>query len=342
MTLDFLPLTTNATIIEGNALRLDWSEVVPKERLNYIMGNPPFVGQSYRTKEQAAEVKEVFGKNPKSGKLDYVAAWYKKAADYIDGTRIAVAFVSTNSISQGEQVAILWQELRKFNILFAYRTFVWTSESFEKAAVHCVIIGFASFDKSPKYLYEGERRREVNHINGYLLDGPDLFIKARGTPSNPALPKMTQGNKPVDGGNLIYSKDERASFIDRYPDKAWLLRRYIGSNDYINNKERYCLWLLGVAPNEYRSIPEIMDRFTAVALARQNSPTPGFRAAAATPMVFAEIRQPKSDFLAIPEVSTERRRYIPIGYLSSENIPSNKLYVLPSASLYMFGVMISK
>ena len=341
MTLDFLPLTTNATIIEGNALRLDWNEVVPKEKLNYIMGNPPFVGQSYRSKEQAAEVKEVFGKNPKSGKLDYVAAWYKKASDYIAGTIIEVAFVSTNSISQGEQVAILWQELREDSINFAYRTFVWTSESYDKAAVHCIIIGFAAYDKKPKYLFEGDRKKEVEHINGYLLDGPDLFIKARGVPNSPDMPKMTQGNKPVDGGNLIYSTVERDEFISRHPDKAWLLKRYIGSNDYINNKERYCLWLKGVAPDAYRSIPEIMARIAAVVEARQSSPTPSFRAAASTPMLFAEIRQPEGDFLAIPEVSTERRRYIPIGYLNSDVVPSNKLYILPSASPYMFGVMIS-
>ena len=341
MELNFLPLTTNATIVEGNALRLDWNEIVSKEKLNYIMGNPPFVGQSYRTKEQAAEVKDVFGKNPKSGKLDYVAAWYKKASDYISSTRIEVAFVSTNSISQGEQVAILWQELKDISINFAYRTFVWTSESYDKAAVHCIIIGFAAYDKKPKFLFEGDRKKEAEHINGYLLDGPDLFIKARGVPSSPDMPKMTQGSKPVDGGNLIYSIEERNEFVLRYPEKAWLLRRYIGSNDYINNKERYCLWLKGVAPGAYRNIPEIMTRIAAVVEARQSSPTPGFRAAAATPMLFAEIRQPEGDFLAIPEVSTERRRYVPIGYLNSDVVPSNKLYILPSASLYMFGVMIS-
>ena len=341
MDLDFLPLKTNANIVEGNALRIDWESVVDKTRLNYIMGNPPFVGQSYRTKEQAAEVKNVFGDNPKSGKLDYVAAWYKKAADYIVNTNICVAFVSTNSISQGEQVAILWQELKGITIFFAYRTFVWTSESFDKAAVHCIIIGFSAKDKSPKYIFDNNIKKQAKHINGYLLDSEDVFIKARGVPNNPLLPKMTQGSKPVDGGYLIYSKDEYEAFIAHYPDKAWLLKRYIGSNDFINNKMRYCLWLKGVNPSEYRNIPEIRERISKVVESRKSSPTPGFRAAAETPMLFAEIRQPETQFLAVPEVSTERRRYIPIGYLNNNVVPSNKLYVLPNATLFMFGVMIS-
>ena len=341
MDLDFLPLKTQANIVEGNALRLDWNDVVDKSKLSYIMGNPPFAGQSKREKEQAKEIKEVFVGNPKAGKLDYVAAWYKKAADLIRGTSISVAFVSTNSISQGEQVAILWQELQDMRINFAYRTFVWTSESSDQASVHCVIIGFSATDKTEKHLYEDSNIRLVSHINGYLLDADDIFIKARGVPYDKSMPKMTQGSKPVDGGGLIYSEEQYASFVQRYPDKAYLLRRYIGSNDYINNKVRYCLWLKGVSPAVYNNVPEIMHRIEAVKIAREKSPTPGFRAAASTPAIFAEIRQPDSLFLAVPEVSTERRRYIPIGYLDPSVVPSNKLYVLPNATLFMFGVMTS-
>ena len=341
MQLDFLPLKTQANIVEGNALRLDWESVVEKSKLNFIMGNPPFAGQSKREKEQAKEVKDIFAGNPKAGKLDYVAAWYKKASDLILGTSISVAFVSTNSISQGEQVAILWQTLKDMRINFAYRTFIWTSESSDQASVHCVIIGFSATDKEEKYLYEDKNKRLVSHINGYLLDADDIYIKARGVPYDKSMPKMTQGSKPVDGGGLIYSEEQYTSFVQRYPDKAYLLRRYIGSNDYINNKVRYCLWLKGVSPVEYNNVPEIMNRIEAVKAVREKSPTPGFRAAASTPALFAEIRQPDSVFLAVPEVSTERRRYIPIGYLDPTVVPSNKLYVLPNATLFMFGIMTS-
>ena len=341
MDLDFLPLKTQANIVEGNALRLDWESVVDKSKLNYIMGNPPFAGQSKREKEQAKEIKEVFVGNPKAGKLDYVAAWYKKAADLIRGTSISVAFVSTNSISQGEQVAILWQELQDMHINFAYRTFIWTSESSDQASVHCVIIGFSAIDEKEKYLFEDNNNRLASHINGYLLDADDIFIKARGVPYDKLLPKMTQGSKPVDGGNLLYTPEQYDSFLNLYPDKGYLLRRYIGSNDYINNKIRYCLWLKGVSPSVYKDIPEIINRIEAVKVTREKSPTPGFRAAASTPAIFAEIRQPDSIFLAVPEVSTERRRYIPIGYLDPSVVPSNTLYVLPNATLFMFGVMTS-
>jgi len=344
MSLNFLPLKSYANIIEGNALQTDWEEIVPKRSLNYIMGNPPFVGQSYRTKEQAEEVKSVFSDNKKAGKLDYVAAWYKIAAEYIQGTQIECAFVSTNSVSQGEQVAILWEDLfskNKIQIIFAYRTFAWNSEAADKAAVHCVIIGFSCAGRREKYIFENGLSKSVEHINGYLVEGADIFIKGRGTPNDPSMPKMTQGNKPVDGGNLIFSEAERNAFIEKYKDKGHLLKRFIGSADFINNKIRYCLWLKGVSPAEYRSITEITDRLKCVAEARSASPTPGFRAAAATPMLFAEIRQPESIYLAVPEVSSQMRRYIPIGYLTPDVIASNKLYVLPNADLYMFGVMTS-
>ena len=317
---------------------------MPKQKLNYIMGNPPFVGQTFRSKEQAEEVKVVFANNPKAGKLDYVAAWYKLAAVYMQGTQINAAFVSTNSISQGEQVAILWRDLFEnysIEIIFAHRSFVWTSEAAEKAAVHCVIVGFSCYHGQAKLLFENDRKKTVSHINGYLVEGDDVFIKARGTPNDATMPKMTQGSKPVDGGNLLYTEDEYQSFIKVHPTKNYFLRRFMGSADFINNKIRYCLWLKGVSPNEYRSISEIIKRLEACAQARAKSPTPAFRAAADTPMLFAEIRQPDTTYLVIPEVSSERRRYVPIGYIAPEIIAANTVYVLPNASIYMFGVMTS-
>jgi len=344
MDLDFLPLKTNANIVEANALRIDWESVVDKSKLDYIMGNPPFVGQTFRSKEQADDIKYVFKDNPKSGKLDYVAAWYKVAARYMQNTEICAAFVSTNSISQGEQVAILWKDIFEKNnaeIIFAYQSFVWTSEASDIAAVHCVIVGFCCYHKEQKILFSGKSSKIVKHINGYLVAGDDIFIKARGTPSNPMMPKMTQGSKPVDGGGLLFSAEEKNVFCEKYPEQKYLLKRFMGSSDFINGKERYCLWLKGVSPNVYRNNPDVLSRLDSVSKSRAKSPTPAFRAAAESPMLFAEIRQPNTDFLVVPEVSSERRKYIPIGYLTKEIIVANTVYILPNTTIYMFGVMIS-
>lgn len=344
MHLEFLPLTSYANIIEGNALHIDWETVVSKNKLSYIMGNPPFKGQSNRSKEQASDIKNVFGSNPKSGKLDYVAGWYKLAAAYIENTKIQVGFVSTNSIAQGEQVAILWGDLFKNHgiiINYAYRSFAWDTESTDAATVHCVIIGFACFSRQEKYIFESGSKRLVSHINGYLVDAPDQFIQARGKPLTPSMPKMTQGSKPVDSGGLIFSVEQYEDFIIKYPDKKHLLKQYVGADDYINKKVRYCLWLKNISPAEYRHIPEVMERLSLVAQKRAASPTPGFRAAAETPMLFAEIRQPETTYLAVPEVSSEQRKYIPIGYMTPDIILANTVYSVQNADLYMFGLMIS-
>ena len=343
MNLDFLPLKSYVNIVEGNALCVDWESVVPKAELSYIMGNPPFVGQTYRSAEQADDIKRVFHKNPKAGKLDYVAGWYKVASDYIIGTRIQAAFVSTNSIVQGEQVAILWKDLfaQGIEIHFAYRTFAWTSEAHDKAAVHCVIIGFSATKQEHKVLYDEGVATEVPHINGYLINGDDVFIQARGNPLTSGMPKMTQGSKPVDGGNLILSEDERTDILGRWPELEGCIKPFMGSSDFINGKKRFCIWLHHVSPSTYRKNPEIITRLEKVVEMRKASPTKGFQAAAETPMLFAEIRQPNAEYLAIPEVSTQRRRYIPIGYMSPSIIASNKLYVLPDVTLYMFGVLTS-
>ena len=301
------------------------------------------MGQTFRTVEQAEDIKAVFAGNAKAGKLDYVAGWYRKAAHLIKGTHIKAAFVSTNSIVQGEQVAILWKELfaEGIEIHFAYQTFVWSSEAQDKAAVHCVIIGFAAFSIDEKWLFTDGIAKQANHINGYLLDGSDVFIQARGLPLRKDMPKMTQGSKPVDGGNLILSEEEYHDFLTKYPETSPWLRRYMGSADFINNKLRYCLWLDGVSPVQYRKNTDILNRLQNVAELRQASPTKGFKAAADTPMLFAEIRQPDSIYLVVPEVSSQRRRYIPIGYNTPDIIASNTVYLVPNVDLFMFGVMTS-
>ena len=338
MTLDFLPLKSYANITEGNALRLDWESVVSKHKLNYIMGNPPFVGHQWRSKEQA-----VCRDIPKCGKLDYVCGWYNKAADYMQGTNIHTAFVSTNSISQGESVGILWKPLfeKGVDIEFAYRTFVWTSEAKDKAAVHCVIVGFTCGTSSrTKLLFESERSKIVSHINGYLLDAPEMFINSRGSALH-EYPSIVQGNKPWDGGYLILSIEERNELLDKYPESEKYIKPFIGSYEFINGKKRYCLWLKGISPAEYRGIPEIMERLNGVADTRRKTKTVAVQAQAETPMLFSQIRQPDSNYLAIPEVSSEKRRYIPIGFMTPNIIASNKLYLVPKADLYMLGVMIS-
>lgn len=344
MSLDFLPLKTNAYIVEGNALRMDWESVVPKSQLNYIMGNPPFVGHQWRTKDQVEDLEGVCKGIPKYGKLDYVCGWFIRATEYIQGTTINVAFVSTNSITQGESVAVLWKPLfeNHIHIDFAYRTFVWTSEAKDKAAVHCVIIGFSCCQSQrKKYLFDHGQCKEAIHINGYLLDAPNVFIQSRGKPLTSKLPEMSKGSQPTDGGYLLLSEEERDKLIDQYPSANVLIKRFVGSKELINNEFRYCLWLKGVSPANYRTIAPVVERLKQVAEARANSPTASVRRNAETPMLFTQIRQPETDYLAVPEVSSQNRKYIPIGFLPADIIASNKLYLVPEASLYMFGVMMS-
>ncbi len=343
--IDFLPLKSYTNITEGNALRIDWETVVPIDHLNYIIGNPPFVGHQWRSESQQEDMHLVFTDAKKHGKLDYVACWYKKAVDIMQNTFIKCAFVSTNSITQGESVAALWSFLfEQFGaeIQFAYRTFIWTSEASLKAAVHCVIIGFTCFQSNnKKILFDGDKMNYVNHINGYLIGAPDIFIQSRGKPLNPQLPIMSKGSQPTDGGNLLLTIEEREELINNYPETGTFIKRYMGSDEFINNKCRYCLWMKGVAPSEYRKISPIMTRLEKVSMVRLKSPTASVRRDAEIPMLFTQIRQPESNYLAVPEVSSQRRRYIPIGYMSPEIISSSKLILIPQASIYMFGVMTS-
>ncbi len=342
--LDFLPLKSYANIVEGNALRIDWNDVVPKDKLNYIMGNPPFVGHQWRNKSQAKDMEIAFYDLAKHGKLDYVCGWYNKACDYMKNTHIKTAFVSTNSIIQGESVGILWSFLFKkgIEIQFAHRSFSWASESSKSATVHCVIIGMTYGKLSnPKKLYDGDRLTWVNHINGYLVDAPDVFIQSRGKPLTKGFPEMSKGSQPTDGGYLLMSEIERKELITKYPEANEFIRPFVGSDDLIKGKKRFCLWLKNVSPSKYRHIQPIIERLKGVTESRSKSPTESVRRDADTPTLFTQIRQPETNYLAVPEVSSENRRYIPISFLTPDIIGSNKLYMVSNADKYMFGVLIS-
>ena len=345
MHLDFLPLTSYANIVEGNALQVDWESVVPKQKLSYIMGNPPFIGASMMTKDQKTEAVAIFGKGKRVNSIDYVGAWYHKAARYIQGTNIAVAFVSTNSITQGEQVTPLWEKMfGKYgvHIDFAHRTFKWNSEAKEKAAVHCVIIGFSTRTTAmPKYIFSSNIKTVASNINPYLIDAPTIFVSSRGS-ALCDVPRMTKGNQPSDGGNLILSEAERNDLLAKDPAVGVCVRRYVGSRDYINNDEiRYCLWLKDISPMVYDKNTEIMRRLDAVREMRLASTAAPTRALADKPYIFFSTPQTESNYLCIPEVSSERRRYIPIGFMDKSIIASNKLLIVPDATLYHFGVLTS-
>lgn len=343
--LDFLPLKTYTNIHEGNALRMDWNEVVPASELNFCFGNPPFVGHQWRSQGQVEDMDLVFSGWDKYGKLDYVAAWYKKAVDYVEHYPTVTAFVSTNSLVQGESVSTLWQPLfEKYGveIIFAYRTFVWNSEATDKAHVHCVIIGFTTCHSEHKRrIYIGDSYSFATNINGYLLDAPNVFIQNRSSGINPSLPKMNKGSQATDGGNLMVSVEERKQLVEKYPSANHFIKRIIGADDFINNKVRYCLWLKGVSPSEYRKIPEILERLERVAEARSQSPTDSVRRDAEIPMLFTQIRQPESDYLVMPRISSFNRKYIPIGYLSKDIIANDKVCIIPDASLEIFAILIS-
>ncbi len=345
MHLDFLPLKSYTNIVEGNALRLNWEDVVPKGKLSYIMGNPPFVGASMMTKEQKEQAVAVYGKIKLSNSIDYVGAWYHQAAAYIDGTTIQVAFVSTNSITQGEQVAPLWDKLinkYKIHINFAYRTFKWDSEASEKAAVHCVIIGFSQCEYNQKRkLYMGNSRVNlVDNINPYLLDAPNVLVSSRSKPIC-NVPKMILGNKPADGGNLILTPEEKDTIIKREPALEQYIHPYIGAVEYINKKIRYCFWLAGVSPSIIKSSPELKKRLTAVREMRSSSSAAPTREKANTPWLFFFISQPSTDYLLVPSTSSENRRYVPIGFITPDVIASNSTTIVPNATLYNFGVITS-
>jgi len=346
-----LPLRASATIVNGNALRLDWMEIVPKHELSYILGNPPFVGYSNQNDKQKADILSVYvdeqGKPFKNaGKIDYVAAWYYKAAKHMLGTAIRTAFVSTNSIVQGEQVAAVWEPLYNMfsiHIDFGYRTFKWSNEGKGKAAVHCVIVGFSSFRNiAPRRIYDGEGSVTVaQNINAYLVDAADVFIGSRSKPICD-MPEMTTGNRPADGGHLIIEDADLDAFITADPKSQKYIKRFMGSTEFINNQKRWCLWLVGVAPAELRLMPEVLKRVAACKLDRETAKdkSGGRQKLAETPTLFRETRNPKS-YIVVPAVSSERRRYIPLGFLDDNTIVSNLVTFIPDATLYHFGILTS-
>ena len=339
---DFLPLESYENIVEANALRIDWNEVLPNKRCDYVMGNPPFVGSSIKSKEieQKEDKKLVFGED-KAGKLDYVACWYKKANDYINNTKINVAFVSTNSITQGEQVKPLWESiLNDTYINFAYRTFIWDSEASRKAHVHCVIIGFSKIEKSVKVLYDNGIIKKVDNINGYLIGYKNFYIESR-TKNPDNLPKLTQGNKPWDGGGLILSVEEKEHFEKEYPILQKYIKRYVGAKEFINNIERYCLWFVDANPSDYRNIQGIKSRLEIVAKKRLESPTESVKEQASIPMLFSQIRQPNKNYILIPETSSSSREYIPMGFMNKEVIASNSVMTAETNDIYLFGILES-
>ena len=345
--IDFLPLKSYSNIHEGNALRIDWESVVPKEKLNYIMGNPPFVGYSLQSKEQKDDILSVFvdakGKPFKTaGKIDYVAGWYYKAAQMIQHTNIRVALVSTNSITQGEQVAAIWKPLKEMfgiHIDFAHRTFRWDSEASLKAHVHCVIVGFSNV-LVPKILFDGEKKKEAENINAYLIDAPDVFVESRNN-SLCDVPSMVYGNKPVDGGFLFLTPEERIEAIEKEPEVERFIKRIYGSVEYINNKDRYCLWLVNASPTDIRSSSFIRGRVDQVRQFRLSSPKKATQESATFSTVFQEVRQPNTDYIIVPRVSSENRRYVPMGFMTPDNIVNDSVQIIPEATLYHYGILES-
>ena len=343
--IDFLPLKSYTNITEGNALRLDWEQVVPKERLSYIIGNPPFVGAYLMSEEQHKDLVELFGKKWKNiGEMDYVTGWYKKSADIMTSNpNIRTALVSTNSISQGEQVANLWKPLFEDNgihIDFAHRTFRWDSEASLKAHVHCVIIGFnCAKHETTKRIYDNDITREVSNINAYLMDAPNTFIISRSKPLCD-VPAIRKGNQPTDGGNLIIEECDYEDFIKKEPKAEKYIKRLVGAKEYINNKKRFCLWLKDASPADLRQMPYILERMNKVKEMRLASNDAGARKLADTPHLFRETNNPDS-FIIVPSHSSENRRYIPMGFMGNESIPTNAVLIIPDATLYHFGILES-
>ena len=344
MNLDFLPLKTAANIVEGNALRMDWESVVPKHELNYIMGNPPFVGKKEQSKEQKKELMAVWENAKGMGNLDYVTGWYKQAAKLMAGSNIRAAFVSTNSITQGEQVPVFWKPMLDMgtHIDFAYRTFRWDSEASTKAHVHCVIIGFSFSPRNVKpVLFVSETQSETaDNINPYLLDAPSVLVESRSKSVCNALP-IFYGSMPIDDGHLILEKTDVDAILAENAGNEKYIRQYVGGAELIHGKTRWCLWLKGASPKEILQSKIITERIRLTAEFRKSSNRPQTLALAETPSLFGEIRQPDTDMIAIPKVSSERRRYIPISYVTPDIIVNGSALIIPGAKLYHFGVLCS-
>lgn len=344
-----IPLTHSATIIHGNALQLDWAEVLIPERCSYLLGNPPFVGAKFMNDAQREDTRAVFAGIDNAGLLDFVAAWYVKAARYMAvNPAIRAAFVSTNSITQGEQVGALWGWMlaQGVKIHFAHRTFSWNNEARGKAAVHCVIVGFGLQDSVEKVIFEYEDIKGDAHavkaanINPYLVDAPDVVLQKRTKPIV-NFAEMVKGSQPTDGGNLLFDEGERQKLLEVEPNAERFIRRFIGADEFINGISRWCLWLVDCPPEALRAMPEVMRRVQAVRGMRLASKKAATREWASKPTLFTENRQPKTNYLLVPSVSSERRNYVPIGFMPAEVIASNLCLIVPHATLFHFGILTS-
>lgn len=343
--LDPLPLKTYTNIHEGNALRMDWNEVVPAAELDYIMGNPPFLGARIMSSKQKDDLIFVFGSKWKNiGNMDYVTGWYKKSQEMMQcNSSIHAALVSTNSITQGEQVAILWKPLMEAGIQidFAWRTFIWDSEATQKAHVHCVIVGFSlDYSECKRRIFDGKTVVEANNINGYLIDGDDVFVEARSHPICD-VPEIGIGNKPIDGGFYLFKDEEKEEFVRTEPGSEKYFKRWYGSDEFINRRPRWCLWLGEANPIDLLKLPECMKRVEAVRNFRLASTSPGTVKLADKPTRFHVENMPTGTYLLIPRVSSERRFYIPIGFMSEDTFTSDSAHIAMGATIYHFGIITS-
>jgi len=363
--LDFLPLSTSATIVEGNALRMDWSTLKSEEESNkfykifagfepetdgiehkydFIMGNPPFVGTNYLSDAQRADM-DLIWDNEERGKLDFVSCWYVKSAHLLQNTNTKCAFVSTNSITQGEQATSLWKKVfeKNMTIDFAYRTFRWDSESTLKAKVHCVIVGFSDKKSAQKQklLFDEKGQKIVaNNINHYLLDAPSIFIEEVSKPLC-NVPAIMRGSQATDDGYYLFTEEEMADFIKKYPNTEQYFKQFMMGKEFINNIKRYCLWIPDISPKELKEHKGVYERVQKVKVFRETSKNKQTQAAANTPNRFGQYRPPAKQYIAFAKVSSERRRYIPFGFLTDNVIPGDKLFTIPNATLFHFGVLTS-
>ena len=342
--LDFLPLKSYTNITEGNALRIKWEDVVDKNELNYIIGNPPFIGARLMTKNQKEDIISVFNGNKNAGNVDYVSGWFTKAANYIENTNIEVSFVSTNSITQGEQVPIIWKPIleKGIHINFAYRTFRWDSEANNKAAVHCVVIGFSYINRIEKIIfYTNHLIKKIDNINAYLIHAPNIFITSRKSPLCPVT-KIDFGSMPNDNGYLSdFNEESKNQIIKDYPEAKDLFFKFIGAKEFLHNKTRYCLWLKNISPEKIKSIRPIFEIVQQVRQIRLNSSREATKKLADYPTLFGEIRQPESDYLVIPRHSSENRKYIPVGYMSQDIICGDANLLIPNTNLHEFAILTS-
>ena len=352
MNLEFLPLKSYANIVEGNALRIDWETVVPKAELNYIMGNPPFVGQSNRTKEQSNDMNLIFGQGNIITKQDYVLCWYEKAMAFLNTNNlynVFIGFVSTNSICQGESVPTFWRHMNEEHgaeIQFAYPSFVWDSDANEKAHVHCVIVGFTNHKTTKtKYLLNDGGVKKVDHINGYLCDAPDIWLENRTNKVDKSFPKMTTGSPPTDDGGLLLTVEEKDELLSKYPILNKYIKPFIGAREFLHDKmgsySRYCLWFKDGNPSDYNKIKEIIERLERVKALRLSSNADRIQKMAMYPYLFCQDRQPSTTYLVIPRHSSQNRKYIPIGFMAPNVVAGDACTIVPNMNIYQFGIMTS-